>query len=132
MTEESDLRFEDAVRQIEAIVESLEGGEPELAAALAGYETGVRLLAHCYGLLERAERSVALLTGVDEEGRPATVPFDATATMDKNASSGSDTGGATADTGKQTPKSRQGSERPKRTRSSVNREREVDSLEPPF
>jgi exodeoxyribonuclease VII small subunit len=34
----------------------------------------------CYGLLERAERAVALLTGVDPDGNPVTVPFDSTAT----------------------------------------------------
>ncbi len=81
MPEETEPRFEAAVSQLEEIVESLERGEPELAVALAKYETGVRLLSRCYALLERAERSVALLTGVDAEGNPATAPFDATATM---------------------------------------------------
>jgi exodeoxyribonuclease VII small subunit len=77
---EAEETFETAVNQVEKIVESLERGEPDLAVALARYETGVRLLNQCYGLLERAERAVALLTGVDVEGNPITVPFDATAT----------------------------------------------------
>ena len=81
MPEETELRFEAAVSQLEEIVESLERGEPELAAALTKYETGVRLLSRCYALLERAERSVALLTGVDAEGNPVTTSFDATATL---------------------------------------------------
>ncbi len=81
MPEETELRFEAAVSQLEQIVESLERGEPELATALTKYETGVRLLSRCYALQERAERSVALLTGVDAEGNPVTASFDATATL---------------------------------------------------
>ncbi len=47
---------------------------------MARYEQGIRLLAHCYGLLDGAEQTVALLTGVDDAGNPMTAPFDATAT----------------------------------------------------
>ncbi|MGC8641659.1 MAG: exodeoxyribonuclease VII small subunit [Isosphaeraceae bacterium] len=82
MPEETEVRFEVALSQLEQIVASLERGEPDLAAALAKYETGVKLLTRCYGLLERAERSVALLTGVDAQGNPVTAPFDATATIE--------------------------------------------------
>ena len=89
MPEETELRFEAAVSQLEQIVESLERGEPELATALTKYETGVRLLSRCYALLERAERSVALLTGVDAEGNPVTASFDATATLDIEKDAGS-------------------------------------------
>ena len=59
MPDETEPRFEVAISQLEAIVASLERGEPELATALTQYETGVRLLSRCYALLERAERSVA-------------------------------------------------------------------------
>lgn len=82
MPEETEVRFEAALSQLEQIVASLERGEPDLTAALAKYENGVQLLTRCYGLLERAERSVALLTGVDAQGNPATAPFDATATIE--------------------------------------------------
>ena len=75
-----ELAFETALDQIEQIVADLERGESELAAALAKYEQAVRLLAHCQSLLDRAEQTVALLTGVDEEGQPLTAPFDAAAT----------------------------------------------------
>ena len=80
--EAKEISFEAALKQLEEIVSALERGEPDLAAALARYETGVRLLSECYALLERAERSVALLSGVDSEGKPATSPFDATATIE--------------------------------------------------
>jgi exodeoxyribonuclease VII small subunit len=72
--------FEDALHQLEGIVDELERGAPGLSEALANYELGVRLLARCHGELDRAERSVALLTGVDEAGNPLTAPFDASAT----------------------------------------------------
>jgi exodeoxyribonuclease VII small subunit len=81
MADDPEPNFEDALTRIERIVADLERGEPALNTALAKYEDGVKLLRHCYDLLDRAERSVALLTGVDEQGNPATTPFDAKATL---------------------------------------------------
>jgi exodeoxyribonuclease VII small subunit len=72
--------FESAVEELERIVGELERGRPSLGVALGHYERGVKLLGQCQELLDSAERSVALLTGVDEEGRPITAPFDASAT----------------------------------------------------
>jgi exodeoxyribonuclease VII small subunit len=69
------VTFEEALKQLESIVDDLERGEPELSAALAKYERGVGLLARCQGVLEQAERSVALLSGVDAAGNPITTPF---------------------------------------------------------
>ncbi len=80
MAEPTGPTFEAALARIERIVEDLERGEPSLSTALAKYEEGIRLIRSCHDLLEQAERSVALLTGVDEQGRPTTTPFDATAT----------------------------------------------------
>jgi exodeoxyribonuclease VII small subunit len=77
---DNEIGFEDAVKELERIVEELERGRPDLGTALARHERGVKLLGHCQGLLDVAERSVALLTGVDEAGRPITAPFDASAT----------------------------------------------------
>jgi exodeoxyribonuclease VII small subunit len=83
MTEEpeSEPSFEQALTQLEQIVASLERGEPELTSALAKYEKGVRLLTLCHRLLDQAEQSVALLTGVDDQGNPLSAPFDATASI---------------------------------------------------
>jgi exodeoxyribonuclease VII small subunit len=80
MAEETEPNFEDALTRIERIVADLERGEPSLSVALAKYEDGVKLLRSCYDLLDQAERSVALLTGVDDRGHPTTAPFDADAT----------------------------------------------------
>jgi len=81
MPDEPEPSFEQALTQLERIVASLERGEPELTTALANYEKGVWLLNLCHRLLDQAEQSVALLTGVDDQGNPLTVPFDATATI---------------------------------------------------
>ena len=72
---EPEPSFEAALKQLEAIVDDLERGEPELSAALSKYEQGVRLLARCHGVLDRAEQSVALLAGVGDNGDPITTPF---------------------------------------------------------
>jgi exodeoxyribonuclease VII small subunit len=82
-----DVTFEDALRQLEAIVDDLERGEPELSRALAEYERGVGLLAHCHAVLERAGRSVALLEGADAAGNPSTTSFveDASAEIESPA-----------------------------------------------
>src|ERR1700722_13900747 len=85
---EPEPSFEQALSQLERIVASLERGEPELAAALAKYEKGVLLLTQCHRLLDRAEQSVALLTGGDERGEPLTAPFDAAATIARDAGAG--------------------------------------------
>jgi len=129
MPEETELRFEAAVSQLEEIVESLERGEPELATALTKYETGVRLLSRCYALLERAERSVALLTGVDAEGNPVTASFDATATLDVEKDAGSRSNAtSSADESGPAP-----APKPARARRVKPRtEPDPDALEPPF
>jgi exodeoxyribonuclease VII small subunit len=82
----SELSFETALDQLGQIVGELEQGEPELAAALAKYEQAVRLLAHCHGLIDGAERTVALLTGVDDQGQPLTTPFDASSSAERESS----------------------------------------------
>jgi exodeoxyribonuclease VII small subunit len=85
---DADGGFEGSLHRLERAVEELEGGDLGLDDALAKYEEGVRLLARCHGLLDAAERKVALLTGVDEDGRPATEPFDAAAAVDRGSAAG--------------------------------------------
>jgi exodeoxyribonuclease VII small subunit len=74
--------FEDALNRLEEIVRALEGGELGLNEALERYEEGVKLLRQSYELLQRAERRIELLSGIDAEGNPITQPFDDTATFD--------------------------------------------------
>ena len=68
--------FEAALARLEAIVHALEDGELGLGGALGQYEDGVKLLKHCYGLLERAERRIELLCGTDAQGNPLAEAFD--------------------------------------------------------
>lgn len=69
--------FEESLARLDAIVHDLEEGSLGLADALARYEEGVGLLGECQSLLERAERRIELLTGVDAEGNAVVRPFDA-------------------------------------------------------
>jgi len=78
------LGFEDALKRLEEIVHSLEEGDIGLNESLQRYEEGVKLLRQSYELLQRAERRIELLSGVDAEGNPITQPFDDTATIDQD------------------------------------------------
>lgn len=73
--------FEQALARLEQIVAQLEDGRVDLAESLARYEEGVRLLRQCHTLLERAERRIEVLSGVDAEGNPVTEPFDDRSTL---------------------------------------------------
>jgi exodeoxyribonuclease VII small subunit len=83
--EDSDgvLSFEQSLQRLEEIVHLLEEGDLGLSDAMQRYEEGVKLLRQSYELLERAERKIELLSGVDAEGNPVTQPFDDTATFGK-------------------------------------------------
>jgi exodeoxyribonuclease VII small subunit len=83
------LGFEEALGKLEAIVHDLEEGQIGLAESLGRYEEGIKLLKQCYGLLEHAERRIELLTGIDADGNPLTVPFDeaAAASLEEKAQS---------------------------------------------
>lgn len=74
--------FENSLAELEKIARQLEDGEVGLAEALGRYEQGVKLLKQCYQYLERAERKIELLTGVDAQGNPSTQPFDDTPSDD--------------------------------------------------
>ncbi len=76
------LNFEDALERLEEIVHALEEGDVGLNEALEKYEQGVKLLRQSYELLQKAERRIELLSGVDAEGNPIAEPFDDTATID--------------------------------------------------
>jgi len=74
------LTFEQALAELEGIVQELEDGQVGLEESLARYEKGVGLIKRCYAQLRQAEQKILLLTGVDEEGRPAVQTFEHAAT----------------------------------------------------
>ncbi len=88
---EQSSSFEAALAQIEAIVHDLEDGKVGLADALGRYEQGVKLLRQCYGLLEKAERRIELLIGVDSAGNPIAEPFDDAASTERDPTNGGPT-----------------------------------------
>ena len=136
MPDEPEIRFEAALDQLEQIVDALQRGEPELSSALAKYEQGVSLLNRCYGLLERAERSVAILTGVDDEGEAVTAPFDASATV-LAAAVAAQTRGKEDDAAPKKPARRRRTAKPEpepeaQPEPDAGGEPEYDRLDPPF
>jgi exodeoxyribonuclease VII small subunit len=60
--------YEDAERELHAIVEEIEAGEIGLEDSLAKYERGRYLLQFCRSVLERAEQQIELL-GKDGAGQ---------------------------------------------------------------
>ena len=52
------ISFEDALRELEAIVASLERGDVSLDDAIAAFERGTALKAHCQKRLEEARMKV--------------------------------------------------------------------------
>ena len=74
--------FEQALQQLEQIVQKLEKGELTLEESLALYEDGIRLSRLCHGKLEEAEGKIAMLLKdsrgepvLDAQGRPQTTPL---------------------------------------------------------
>jgi len=63
-----DLSFEEAVEQVEALIDGIETGEIGLEESIEQYEQGMKLIGHCKAILDRAEQRIAKLA-VDESGR---------------------------------------------------------------
>jgi len=55
------ISFEQALKELEAIVRSLEGGAVSLDDSLGHYETGIKLVRRCNTLLDSAEKKVRKL-----------------------------------------------------------------------
>jgi exodeoxyribonuclease VII small subunit len=64
------LSFEDALRELEGIVETLEQGRGSLDDAIAAYERGAVLKKHCQKKLDEARLKVEKIR-LDESGQPA-------------------------------------------------------------
>ncbi len=86
------LSFEDAVVSLQKIVSDLEGGTITLDESLSRFEEGIGLLRQCYQFLERAEQRIEQLVSLDAQGNITLVPFDATATVDKQTKPAGKTG----------------------------------------
>ena len=69
-----DQSFESALKRLEEIVKSLEGGEMPLGKSLEAFEEGMRLAGYCSDELEAAEERVSLLVQ-KADGKYVETPF---------------------------------------------------------
>jgi len=65
-----ELTYEEALTELEGIVESLEGEQNPLEDSMKLFERGQALVAHCGSLLESAQLKVQKLIG------ESTIPFE--------------------------------------------------------
>ena len=72
---EDELRFEDGLAALEALVARLESGELPLEEALRAYEEGVALVRALNGRLAAAEERIQVLRR-GGDGRPRLRPLD--------------------------------------------------------
>lgn len=56
------LQFEQALKELEALVERMEQGELTLEESLRSFERGIELTRHCQQALRDAEQKVEILT----------------------------------------------------------------------
>ena len=76
-TPQQELSFEEALRQLEEIVTVLERGDVSLDQAIAAYEKGTALKAHCQKRLEEARLKVEKIDVPSTEGATqSATPFD--------------------------------------------------------
>jgi exodeoxyribonuclease VII small subunit len=75
MGDETEIRFEEALTRLEAVVNRLESGELPLEESLRLFEEGVHLTKICTSRLEEAERRVTILLK-NERGEVAEMPFE--------------------------------------------------------
>lgn len=53
-----DLRYEQAVKELEKLVSDMESGKFSLEETLLAYQRGAALLKHCQGMLAQVEQQV--------------------------------------------------------------------------
>ncbi|MFC3612551.1 exodeoxyribonuclease VII small subunit [Lutimaribacter marinistellae] len=64
-----EMSFEEAMKELESVVDKLERGDVALDESITLYERGAKLKKRCEDELKRAEEKVALITQ-DGEGNP--------------------------------------------------------------
>ena len=78
-TDQSDIKtmsFEQALKELESIVDRLEKGDVELEASILIYERGEALKTHCEGLLRKAEAKVEKIALNASDQSTGTEPLD--------------------------------------------------------
>ena len=65
--EQKELKFEEALKELEETVKKLETGETTLEEAIGLFERGVHLTKNCRKLLDEAQLKVKMITENGEE-----------------------------------------------------------------
>ena len=78
----AEIKFEEALKKLEKIVEDLEDGSLSLDDALGKYEEGIKLSKLCARRLEAAKKKVEILLK-SGDGTVDLRPFDETASEEK-------------------------------------------------
>lgn len=74
----SKLSFEESIKRLKDIVESIEQGEIPLQDSLEQYERGMGLIKHCRGILQQAETRIEKISKTELEApEPADDSSDA-------------------------------------------------------
>ncbi|RTZ89519.1 MAG: exodeoxyribonuclease VII small subunit [Deltaproteobacteria bacterium] len=66
--------FEDAIKDLENLIQELEQGDLPLDEALKKFEEGIKLIKYCNKKLDEAEQKIELI--LKDEKEPKTVPFE--------------------------------------------------------
>ncbi len=61
------LSFEEAIKELTAIVGKIEQGTIPLQDSLEQYERGMALIKHCKGILEQAEKRIEKISSPSDE-----------------------------------------------------------------
>ena len=70
-----DKSFEEALQELEGIINRLEQGDLPLEEALQFFEDGVKLSRYCHTKLDEAQKRVEILLK-DERGKMTAEPFE--------------------------------------------------------
>jgi exodeoxyribonuclease VII small subunit len=68
--------FEQAIKQLEQIVQDLESGDMPLEKAIKKFEEGIQLSKFCTEKLDETEKRIAILIK-DSNGKVSEMPFEA-------------------------------------------------------
>lgn len=71
----AEIKFEDALKRLDEIVDTLDKGDIPLERSLKIFEEGVRLSRLCNKMLDKAEKKVEILMR-DEKGGLEAKPFE--------------------------------------------------------
>lgn len=84
------IPFEEALTELQQLVNSLETGQVSLEQSLSQFERGVSLVSHCKSLLDEAHQRVEIVVSRLNAETVETAPFDVSATADAEPVSSSE------------------------------------------